>query len=747
VTSRRIIGAERATTASPLARAIPFAVCATAGVVTLAFPPYHHQAAHLAVSAVLGLACFVMATRPRPSILALAAAPVFFVLIAVLRDGNGGSASGLSPLVALPVLWVALYGSRVEMFVAAASTGLVFTAPLLLVDGPRYDVTDWRRAALWVLIAAVVGPVVQGVVRRLEEREREARAARAYADGVLTAATEHSIIATDLDGLITTFNAGAERMLGYEAGEMIGRQTPAILHDPEEVRARATELGVEPGFDVFVHAARRGETETREWTYVTKDGSRIPVRLSVSPLRDEGGHLSGFMGLARDVSGWKTALAAAERAEARWRVLLDHLPDTSVLTVDRDLRFRVAMGAGLDQQGLADIAGKTLHEVSGEDNARLMEPIYRAALEGKVARADVQATHTGRVHEVFAVPLPSGPDGDEALIVARDVSEARRREQLLAEAKEKFTALFEEAPFCVMVIGLDGLVTDVNPAVCRVLGYTRDELIGQPATLAGEDPVRLDGLLSELRDSRNARRAGESRVRHRDGHLVDLAFEAIVLHDSDGVPASLLVNAVDISDRRRFEAQLAHLAEHDPLTGLANRRRFDRDLERHLDRCRRYGARGALVMLDLDHFKEVNDTLGHGAGDQLIVSVATLLQGRMRTSDTVARLGGDEFVVLLPEADGIAAEQVALDIVDLVRDQAAFADGSRPQRVGASVGVVVLDGVGLTASELLSTADMTMYDAKESGRGRHAVVFAGSSAGRVFGDRRLLETPPPGTQR
>jgi diguanylate cyclase (GGDEF)-like protein/PAS domain S-box-containing protein len=697
-------------------RALPFVACAGAGLATLAFPPYHHESGHLVVAGLLTLVCVALATRAPDSAAALWAAPVFFLVVAVLRDGSGGSTSGLAPLVVLPILWVALYGRRLEMFLAAGLTALLFVVPLVLIGEPRYDASDWRRAALYTLIAAVIGPVVQGVVRRLEDREQEALDARAYADGILAAATEHSIIATDLDGLIVTFNVGAERMLGYTAEEMIGKQSPVILHDHDEVIARARELGIEPGLDVFVGEARQGRTETREWTFIAKDGRRVPVRLSLSGIKDQRGRVTGFMGLARDISGWKRALAELAEAEERWRVLFDHLPDTAVLVINDELRYVAAAGAGLVEQGYADITGKSMFEAVSPADQDALAAFYRRAIAGQEDRISFTSSRTERSYEVDAVPLPRSEQGGEAMIVARDVTVARRREAQLAEAKEQFATLFQAAPFGVMVLDLEGTVLDVNPAVCSLTGFTIDELIGKPATAAGGSDDRLAELLQQLEASPNERISGETQLRHRNGDVVEIAFAGIVLHAADGSPQRILLNGVDITERRRLEERLAHLADHDPLTGLANRRRFDAVLDRHLDVCNRYGPRGAVIMLDLDHFKEVNDSLGHRAGDELIESVATLLEHRMRRSDTVARLGGDEFVVLLPEADEEAAEQVADDIVSLIRNRARFADGSRPTRVSASVGVVLIDREDVTAKTLLSTADVTMYDAKESGR-------------------------------
>jgi diguanylate cyclase (GGDEF)-like protein/PAS domain S-box-containing protein len=701
-------------------RALPFGVCAAAaGLATLAFPPYRHETGHLVVAGLLTVVCVLLACRPAESSASLMAAPAcFFLVVAVLRDGSGGSDSGLAPLVVLPILWVALNGRRLEMFLAAGLTAVLFVVPLVLVGQPEYDASDWRRAALYTLIAAVIGPVVQGVVRRLEAGEREALEARAYADGILAAATEHSIIATDLDGLIVTFNAGAERMLGYTAEEMIGKQSPVILHDHDEVVARAAELGIEPGLEVFVREARRGRTETREWTFIAKDGHRVPVRLSLSGIKDTNGQVTGFMGLARDISGWKQALSELAAAEARWRVLFDHLPDTAVLVVNDELRYVAAAGAGLVEQGYTDITGKRLDDVVAAADRDALAAFYRSAVDGQEGRISFTSSKTGRSYEVDAVPLPRSEHAGEAMIVARDVTVARHREAQLAEAKEQFASLFEEAPFGVMVLDLDGVVLDVNPAICGLTGRTLHELVGRPASVAGGNDRRLAGLLRHLRNSPAERVSGESQIRHRTGAVIDIAFAGIVLHDADGTPQRILLNAVDITERRQLERRLAHLADHDPLTGLANRRRFDADLERHLELCGRYGPRGALLMLDLDHFKEVNETLGHRAGDELIESVTALLEQRMRKSDTVARFGGDEFVVLLPEADRVAAEQVATDIVELVRERAEFADGTRPLRISASVGVVLIDRADVTAERLMSTVDVTMYDAKESGRDR-----------------------------
>ena len=202
---------------------------------------------------------------------------------------------------------------------------------------------------------------------------------------------------------------------------------------------------------------------------------------------------------------------------------------------------------------------------------------------------------------------------------------------------------------------------------------------------------------------------------------VHVALTSRVIASQDADDDVILVNVVDLSERRRYEQRLAHLADHDALTGLPNRRRFDAALAEHLDLCARSGPRGALLLLDLDHFKEVNDTLGHDAGDDLIVSVAAVLRGSLRETDLVARLGGDEFAVLLPDADREGAVRVAEVVVERVRANSRTLEGVN-RRVTASIGVVTFAGADERAEDILALADMLMYDAKDAGRDRFTVI-------------------------
>jgi diguanylate cyclase (GGDEF)-like protein len=169
----------------------------------------------------------------------------------------------------------------------------------------------------------------------------------------------------------------------------------------------------------------------------------------------------------------------------------------------------------------------------------------------------------------------------------------------------------------------------------------------------------------------------------------------------------------DLRALRETTTRLRHLADHDPLTGLLNRRRFEHELARHLAYGRRYGPDGAALVLDLDRFKPVNDTYGHAAGDRLLARVASVLHERLRATDVVARLGGDEFAVLLPHADRAGAEQVAHSLVETVRAE-ALAAGTEP--VTVSVGVVLFtERASLDAEGALAAADLAMYDAKTAG--------------------------------
>jgi diguanylate cyclase (GGDEF)-like protein len=190
--------------------------------------------------------------------------------------------------------------------------------------------------------------------------------------------------------------------------------------------------------------------------------------------------------------------------------------------------------------------------------------------------------------------------------------------------------------------------------------------------------------------------------------------------------------------RSRYEAELKHMADHDPLTGLLNRRAYERSLEEHLARGERYGHAGAVMVLDLDSFKEVNDTLGHSAGDELIVRVAGALAGRLRESDTLARLGGDEFAILTPTGERTEAESLADSLLEVVRrERAPRGPGGRERPITASIGLAPLEGVEeLSAEEALINADLAMYDAKEAGRDR-AIVYGSTGRGQAHIEARL----------
>ncbi len=281
-----------------------------------------------------------------------------------------------------------------------------------------------------------------------------------------------------------------------------------------------------------------------------------------------------------------------------------------------------------------------------------------------------------------------------------------------------FRVAFSNAPLGMAIVNAGDEVVLANEALCVMVGQSAEQLIGGRFSdlLEPDDAgLELDGRRRVLA-GHLARLERQTRVRRVDGTVV----EVNVTMAPDGLdPPALICQVEDVTERRRLQDELEFFVDHDVLTGLLNRRRFELELDREIARCARRPQGGAVLMLDLDGFKAVNDEFGHAAGDRLLRGIAASLAERTRQSDVLARLSGDEFAVLLPGASREAAEQVAHDLLGVVERHVVVLGAERAQ-VTASIGVALLDGVG--EHELLALADAAMYAAKDAGRNR-LVVF------------------------
>ncbi len=300
---------------------------------------------------------------------------------------------------------------------------------------------------------------------------------------------------------------------------------------------------------------------------------------------------------------------------------------------------------------------------------------------------------------------------------ASDKAPAGTREATFHETQQRFESAFANAPIGMALIDTDGRWLQVNAALCEITGCTERRLLkGSLAAITHPDDVDIDAdERLRLQTGEIASYQVEKRYVHARRRLGWALFTMSIVRDQAGAALHLIVQVQDITDRKELEGQLVYLTDHDFLTGTFNRRRFAQELDREIERARRYALDGAIVVLDLDNFKDINDTFGHNAGDDLLKGIAAALRSRTRTTDLLARLGGDEFAVLLPEVSVDEAAVVARDLVKALGQHTAVL-GDRTIHLTASAGVAAFDG--LSDVQVLAHADHAMYAAKAAGRNR-----------------------------
>jgi diguanylate cyclase (GGDEF)-like protein/PAS domain S-box-containing protein len=376
-----------------------------------------------------------------------------------------------------------------------------------------------------------------------------------------------------------------------------------------------------------------------------------------------------------------------------------------------------------------EIIGRPASTLSPRGGAEELERLVGSGLEGEVVQRHEslwRRSDGGPVELSLTIsPITDAGIVVGASIIARDISERRA----LQHAEERYRKLVERVPAITYVAeaGVNGRWHYVSPQIEALFGYTPEEWEADPdlwySRVHPDDRDRVIAEEERFEITRNPL-ATEYRILARDGHAIWVRDDAVFRPLGGGESRIMDGVLTDITERKRMEEQLRRLATRDQMTGLFNRHRFEEELRNQVAYSRRYGTSGALLVLDLDSFKSVNDTMGHHAGDLVLKATADTLRGRLREVDVLARLGGDEFAVFLPGIDPDGARAVAEDLVERLRTESIPVAG-RQVETTTSLGVALLEpDSGVDADRLLLQADAAMYEAKYGGGDGYALAAA-----------------------
>src|SRR5436305_7418444 len=508
-------------------------------------------------------------------------------------------------------------------------------------------------------------------------------------------------------------------MMGYTRDEMLEMGVADIL--PPEKGTLFQELS---------RKVRQSGTYTFEVMHVRKDGSRFPAEVTLSFLEYQGREC--YSAFARDVTARKAAEAALRKSEERYHGLFEGVPVGLYRTTPAG-RMLDANSALVRILGYPDLESLLETQVGDlyldpEDRHRWQ----RAFAEPESVKSSVQSFEArirrrvdGAVIWVrFTVRAVRGEEGEilhyEGAL--EDVTGRRNAEEALRASEERFRSLVQNASDLISILDADGTVRYESPSHQRVLGLEPETHVGRSLLdlVHLEDRHVVEEALCQLRERPDEVVTFEHRLRHRDGSWRVIESTASNLLGQPAV-AGLVLNSHDITDRKRAEEKLLHDALHDELTGLPNRALFMDRLRQSMDRSHREPERlTAVLFLDLDRFKIVNDSLGHLVGDELLIQISGALAAALRPSDTIARVGGDEFAILLEGGRDVSD---AVRVADRIHDRLSTPTnlGGHEVFITASIGIAVHTPEYERPEDLLRDADTAMYRAKTSGRACHVV--------------------------
>ena len=643
----------------------------------------------------------------------------------------------------------------------ARGASLAGTGSTAVAFENRYRTRDGDYRSLhWTTVAD--DGVLYFAAKDVTERNRAASLTRAITDSV-----PEGLYVVDPAGEILYANASGSRMLGYEVDELIGRPGHATLH-----HSHADGTPFPAGECPLLAVRTTGAVyESPEDSFWRKDGTALLVAYSSAPVPLDAG--VGTVVVFRDISSEVAEAAAKHEAEllirqseALHRTLTANLPDTTVYLLDRELRILIADGEAISRLPWLDqdkFRGRKVSELYSQVPKEVLDLClvnYRAALEGEARSFEFESD--GVTFAVQAAPV-RGDDGavESVLAVARDVTARARAEQQLARRALQQEAVAELGRFALQSVDQAELTRAAVATVTETLGVDMAavlELDGEGKSLIPRAVVGLPGtLVGTPLSFERAVSASRTVLTGEPTIVEDLAKETrfvpnpvllaagvvssvTVLIEGRGGPYGVLnvhareprgFSEDDIAfltavgtlvyvavERDRKEQATRYAALHDPLTGLPNRTLALDRLAQALARRQRDRIEVAVFVLDLDRFKLINDTLGHPAGDELLIALTPRLNAAVRVSDTVARLGGDEFMVVCPDIDAPrGAAEVAERLAAAVNRPLVLDSGEHFFTV--STGVAVAGAREDTPESLLGDADAAMYRAKERGRGRY----------------------------
>ncbi len=610
----------------------------------------------------------------------------------------------MGPQDILPLSREALEKSYDELIANPGSSSLLRSS-YRCKDGSELAFESWRRVmrsgGSWIIVATA-RDMRERLAAEQALREREAQLR------LVTDSVPAMIAAFDTGLRYRYVNRHYAEFFGLPASEFVGRAVPDVVG---EAAWRELEEALE--------AARQGSRQTIERRARRRtDGSLRDLAIDLVPYRGTSGALEGIYGMVLDVTQRRRAERERQEVEARMRLVLDNVP-AMIAFVDAEFRYRYANRPYLDfYAGGRDVGGADVRSVVGAEAWKFIGPNMQRALAGESVSYVRRFTLGDDAVEVEVTLVPNRDRqgrGTGVHILALDVTKRRRAE----EALRLRNRAIESSVNWIMItepVEEHQRIVYVNPAFEQITGYAAGEIVGRNPALLHRDDVEQQGVIA-LRDAAEHRREVAVLVRNyrRDGTMFWNELRVAPVPDEAGRVTHFVAVGTDVTDRMRYQEQIERNANYDSLTGLPNRNLLADRLAQAMIQAERSQGALAVMFIDLDHLKRINDGLGHAVGDEVIAAVGARIAEALRAGDTVARLSGDEFVVLLPNlkrADD--ASVVAQKILAAV---------ARPLKVNAhefvlsaSAGIALYPKDAGEAGALMRGADAALYRAKEDGR-------------------------------